>query len=174
MNLRLLFFSVMAAVLLVPSYAGAAENTGTISGSIHDVSGAAIANATIIASGPATRQSSSDAAGNFSLSVPAGIYRVDITKGGYLAATETDVTVLAGASVPLTVTLQQADLSSLKTIARVTTSARSSINTGAAAIAIAGRQEFANLASPQINDVVERIPGADVEKGSSSPNTSFT
>lgn len=174
MNLRLLMSALLAAILVVPSYASAAENTGTITGSVHATSGTPIADATIIASGPARRQSATDASGNFSLSVPAGIYRIDVSKGGFLAATETDVTVLAGASVPLTVTLQQADLSSLKTIARVTTSARSSINTGTAAIAIAGRQEFANLASPQINDVIQRIPGANVEKGSSSPNTSFT
>lgn len=174
MKLRLLICAVLLAVPAVPSYAGAAENTGTISGSVHGTSGAPIADATVIASGPVSRQSSSDASGNFSLSVPAGIYRIDVRKGGYLSATETDVTVLSGATVPLTVTLQPADLSSLKTIASVRTSAGSSINTGAAAISIAGRQEFANLAAPQINDIVQRIPGAAIERGSSSPNTSFT
>ena len=173
--MKLRFFTfVLAAVFALPIGVRAADATGTINGAVHAPSGAPIANATIIASGPATQKTSTDASGNFTLSVPAGLYRIDVSKGGYLSATETDVTVLAGSSVPLNVVLQLADLSSLRTIARVTTSARSSINTGAAAISIVGRQEFANLASPQINDVVERIPGADVEKGSSSPNTSFT
>lgn len=166
------FFAALMAAS--PAFAATSTGTGTITGSIHSVAGTAIANATIIASGPARQQTTSDSSGNFSMSVPAGIYRVDISKGGYLAATQDDVTVLADASVPLTVTLQQADLSSLRTIATVTSSGRSSINTGAAAVAIVGRQEFQNLASPQINDVVQRIPGADIEKGSSSPNTSFT
>jgi hypothetical protein len=174
MNVRLVVFAAVAAVLAMPSYAGAAENTGTITGSVRGVSGTPIADAAIIASGPSTEKTSTDASGNFSLSVPAGIYRIDVSKGGYLSATETDVTVLPGSSVPLTVTLQQVDLGSLRTISRVTTSARSSINTGAAAISITGQQEFANLASPQINDVFERIPGAAIEKGSSAPNTSFT
>ncbi|HKU68395.1 MAG TPA: TonB-dependent receptor [Candidatus Baltobacteraceae bacterium] len=174
MNLRLLMFAVLAAILIVPSVAGAAENTGTLTGTVHATSGAPIANASIIASGPVARQTSTDAAGKFTMTLPAGLYRLDASKGGFLSATQTDLTVLAGGNLPVDVTMQQADLGSLKTIARVTTSARSSINTGAAAIAIVGRQEFANLASPQINDVVERIPGADIEKGSSSPNTSFT
>ena len=174
MNLRLLFFAVMAAVLLVPSYAGAAENTGTISGTVHGTTGAPIADATVIVSGVVSQRTASDASGKFSLTLPAGFYRLDVSKGGFLTATQTDLAVLTGENLPVDVMLQPADLSSLKTIARVTTSARSSINTGTAAIAIAGRQEFANLASPQINDVVERIPGADIEKGSSSPNTSFT
>lgn len=174
MNLRLILFAVMAAVLLVPSYAGAAENTGTITGTVHGTTGAPISDASIIVSGAVTQKTASDASGKFTLTLPAGFYRLDVTKGGFLTATQTDLAVLTGENLPVDVTLEPADLSSLKTIARVTTSARSSINTGTAAIAIVGRQEFANLASPQINDVVERIPGADVEKGSSSPNTSFT
>ena len=174
MKLRLFLYAILAALLVVPSYAGAAENTGTITGSVHGTSGAAIADATVIASGPARQQTATDASGNFTLTLPAGIYRIDVSKGGFLSASDTDVTVLAGGSVPLAVTLQQADLSSLRTIARVTTSARSSINTGSAATTIVPRQDFTNLASPQINDVVQRIPGAAIERGSSSPNTSFT
>ena len=57
MKLRLLIVAVMAAVLVIPSYAFAAETTGTISGSVHGESGSPIANATVIASGPVSRQS---------------------------------------------------------------------------------------------------------------------
>lgn len=158
----------------MPSFAGAAENTGTVNGTVHGTSGEPIANATVIATGAVTQHTATDAAGKYSLTLPAGFYRLDVSKGGFLTATQTDVAVLTGETLPLDVTLQAADLESLRTIARVTTSAHSSINTGAAAISITPRQDFQNLASPQINDVVQRIPGADIEKGSSSPNTSFT
>ncbi|HEY9181098.1 MAG TPA: TonB-dependent receptor, partial [Candidatus Baltobacteraceae bacterium] len=174
MKLRHLLFAALALTLAVPAYARAAENTGTVSGTVHGTSGAPIADAAVTVSGAVTQSATTDASGKFSFTVPAGLYRLDVSKGGFLTATQTDLSVLAGATLPVDVTLQQADLSSLRTIARVTTSARSSINTGAAAITIVGHQEFADLASPQINEVFQRIPGADIEKGSSSPNTSFT
>lgn len=173
MKLRFLILA-LAAIFISPLAVRAAD-TGTISGSVHGGSGSAIAGAQVVISGPATRRTTTDASGNFTISdVPAGIYRLDVSMGGYLPVTETDLTVLAASNVPVQVTLQRADLSSLKTIARVVTSARSSINTGAAAVAVTGRQEFTNLAAPQINEVVQRIPGAVVEHGSSSPNTSIS
>lgn len=174
MKLRVLIYAVMALLLLTPSFARAAENTGTITGTVHDTSGSPVADARIVASGVETRSVSTDSAGKFTLTLAAGLYRVDVSKGGYTSTTETDLAVLTGETLPVDVTLQPASLSSLKTIANVTTSARSSINTGAAAISITGRQEFQNLGSPQINDIVQRIPGAVVEHGSSSPNTSIS
>ncbi|HET9096591.1 MAG TPA: TonB-dependent receptor [Candidatus Baltobacteraceae bacterium] len=174
MKLRVLIYAVMAVLLLMPSFAAAAENTGTVTGTVHDSSGSPIADARIVATGVETRSVSSDSAGKFTLTLSAGVYRLDVSKGGYTSTTETDLSVLAGETLPVDVTLQPASLSSLKTIANVTTSARSSINTGAAAISITGRQEFQNLGSPQINDIVQRIPGAVVEHGSSSPNTSIS
>lgn len=174
MNLRHVVVAVLAFLLVVPSVAYAADNTGTITGTVHSTAGTPIADASVIASGAVTQHVSTDASGKFSMTLPAGFYRIDVSKGGFLSATQTNLTVLTGATLPVDITLEPADLGSLKTIARVTSSARSSINTGTAAIAIVGRQEFSNLAAPQINDVVARIPGADIEKGSSSPNTSFT
>lgn len=174
MKLRVLIYAAMAVLLLMPSFAGAAENTGTVTGTVHDSSGSPIADARIVATGIETRSTSTDSSGKFTLTLTAGLYRLDVSKGGYTSTTETDLAVLTGATLPVDVTLQPASLSSLKTIASVTTSARSSINTGAAAISITGRQEFQNLGSPQINDIVQRIPGAVVERGSSSPNTSIS
>lgn len=174
MKLRVLIYAVMAALFVMPSFAGAAENTGTITGTVHDTSGSPVADARIVATGVENRSVSTDSAGKFTLTLTTGFYRLDVSKGGYVPTSETDLAVLTGETLPVEVTLQTADLSSLKTIANVTTSARSSINTGAAAISITGRQEFQNLASPQINDIVQRIPGAVVEHGSSSPNTSIS
>lgn len=162
-----------AAPLAAP--ARAASDTGTIAGSVRDTAGDPVAGAQIVVSGPASRQTTSDARGTFTVAqLPPGIYRIDINKGGFTPATADNVTVLSGESVPITVTLEPASLSSLKTIARVSTSARSSINTGAAVQTFTPRQQFATLANPQINNVVQRIPGAVVERGSSSPNTSIS
>ncbi len=170
-----LFVALLFALMLVPFTASAAEATGTISGSVHDTAGAPVAGAQVTVSGPVNREVASDAQGNFTFSqLPQGIYRIDINKGGFTPAATNSITVLTGETVPVAVTLEHASLSSLKTIARVRTSARSSINTGAAAETFTSRQQFATLANPQINNVVQRIPGAVVERGSSSPNTSIS
>ena len=174
MKLRVLIYAVMAALLVLPAYGRAAENTGTITGTVHDTSGAPVSDAHIVAAGAQTQETTSDASGKFTLTLTAGLYRLDVSKGGYVSTTETDLAVLTGETLPVDVTLAAASLSSLKTIAAVRTSARSSINTGSAALSIVGRQEIQNLASPQINDIVQRIPGAVVEHGSSSPNTSIS
>jgi outer membrane receptor protein involved in Fe transport len=164
-----------ALTLLATPLAAHAQATGSVTGSIHTITGAPVVGAQVVLSGQVDKQTSSDGSGNFSFTdLPAGIYRVDVNRGGYVSATATDVAVLGGQATPLQVTLQAASLSSLKTIARVVSSANSSINTGAAATTFVGRAEFQELASPQINDVVQRIPGMVVEHGSSSPNTSFT
>lgn len=167
--LFLIFFPLFPIATLAQS------ETGGITGTVRNASGLPIAAAQIIVSGQVTRRTASDSSGKFAVAeLPAGIYRIDVNKGGYVSAGTDDVAVLAGSTVPVQVVLQQSDLSSLRTIARVVSSARSSINTGAAALSIASRQEFSNLASPLINDVVQRIPGTVVEHGSSSPNTSLS
>ena len=173
-NIGAPLFLIFLSVTL-PVAALAQAETGALNGTVRSVNGTPVAGAQIVVSGPATRQTASDASGKFTIApIPVGIYRVDVNKGGYVSASTDDVAVLAGSTVPLQIVLQQADLSSLRTIARVVSSARSSINTGAAALSVASRQEFTNLASPLINDVVQRIPGTVVEHGSSSPNTSLS
>ncbi|MGH7736763.1 MAG: carboxypeptidase regulatory-like domain-containing protein, partial [Candidatus Tyrphobacter sp.] len=140
-----------------------------------DAAGVPVAGAAVRASGPMTRNTSTDAHGGFTISgLAPGIYRVDVTKGGYASASVTNVALTPGETLPLNVTLYVATLSSLRTIAHTSASASSSINTGAAAQSFIGRQEFSALANPQINDVIQRIPTAVVERGSSSPNTSIS
>ncbi|MGZ3541492.1 MAG: TonB-dependent receptor domain-containing protein [Vulcanimicrobiaceae bacterium] len=175
MKTRLALFVALLVAFVSGTVPALAGTTGSITGSVHSSAGAPVAGAQVVINGPVSRQVTSDAQGNFSFAdVPPGFYRVGVNKGGYVSAELDNVSVFADESLPLTVSLQVADLSSLRTIASVRTSSRSSINTGASALSIATRQQFTDLASPQINDIVQRIPGAVVEHGSSSPNTSIT
>jgi hypothetical protein len=76
----------------------------------------------------------------------------------------------------LNVTLSEESLSSLRTIGRVTTSARgsgSSINTGTATSNYVNAQAFTNLANPEMNTVLERIPDVTVEHMGSQQDTSI-
>lgn len=166
--------ALLLAIAGFPSVASAAAG-GTISGSVQTASGAPIDGAQVVLRGPTDLSTRSDARGKFTLTpVTPGVYSVSVNAGGYLPAGIDAVAVAEGDTVPLTVVLQQADLSSLRTIAHVSTSSRSSINTGAAAQTFTPAEQFTTLANPQVNNVVQRIPGAVVERGSSSPNTSIS
>jgi hypothetical protein len=176
MRIRLLALAIVSALLFMPTIVARAAdtNTGNLTGTVRTVAGAPVAEAHVSVTGPTTKAATTDAAGTFTMNaLPAGLYRIDVAKGGYVAASITDVAIFNGATQPITVTLERADLSSLRTIASVTTSARSSINTGAAVMSIASHADFANLAVPQINDVAQRIPGVVIQHGSSSPNTTI-
>ncbi len=149
--------------------------TATINGTVRSSSGGPLAGAQVVVSGPVTQSTTSDGQGHFDFpSLPAGVYRLDVNKGGYASASIADIALAFGSTTPVTVTLLPASLSSLRTIARVSTTASSSINTGAAQETIQTRQQYLTLANPQINNVIQRIPNAVVEHGSSSPNTSIS
>ncbi len=96
--------------------------------------------------------------------------------GGFQPASLSDVAVVAGTSQPLAIVLGAADLSSLRTIGRVTTAARgsaSAINTGAASSTYVTAQAFANLGNPQLNDVLQRVPDVTVQHMGSQQDTSI-
>ena len=147
----------------------------TISGTIRTPAGAAVTGASVTATGPAKSTTTTDATGAFSVSVAPGVYRIDVTKTGYISASANDVTVAPGASVPLTVTMSQQTLTSLQTIGSVSTSNRSvvAINTGAASQSIVGAAAFQNSSNPQINDVLQRVPDVVIQKLGTQQDTSI-
>jgi hypothetical protein len=77
---------------------------GTIAGSVTDLSGAAIANATISYSG-GSATATTNASGAYTLDVAPGTYSVTATATGYQAAMQQNVTVTAGATTPVNFTL---------------------------------------------------------------------
>lgn len=173
------FRTAIAALVigaLLPVAAMAQAQTGTLSGTVRTGEGVAVAGATVLVSGPQSARTVSDNSGAFSVpGLAPGIYHVDVTKGGFVPAGIDQVVVFSGETQTLAVTLVHADLSSLRTIATVrSVGTGSAINTGAAATSLIGRAEIQALANPQVNDYVQRIPGASLERGSSSPNTSIS
>jgi hypothetical protein len=154
----------------------AQTTASTITGTIRTPAGAAVTGASVTASGPAQASATTDAAGKFSLTVPPGVYRIDVTKVGYASASSTDITVAPGASVPLAVTMSQQSLTSLQTIGSVSSAAYASsvrINTGAASSTVVGAQAFVNSSNPQINDVLQHIPDVVIQKLGTQQDTSI-
>ena len=147
-----------------------------LNGSVRSGAGVPVAGATVTVSGPTQATATSDANGEFSITVPPGIYRIEVRHGGYLPAVLNDFAVVAGSSVPVGITLNQADLTSLRTIGRVTSTSRSggsAINTGAAASSFLGAQAFANTGNPQINDVLQHVPSVTIQHMGSQQDTTI-
>ncbi len=149
--------------------------TATLSGTVRTPGGAPVAGATVIAHGPTEGRTSTQTDGSFSLPLVPGVYALSVTRSGYGSAALSDVTVGAGASQPLAISLAQADLSSLRTIGTVTTNGRgtSTINTGAATSSFIPAQAFTNLANPQINDVLQRAPDVTIQHMGSQADTTI-
>ncbi len=171
---RFLAFVIALALVPVASYAQAANNSGTIAGTVKTAGGSAVAGALVTATGPSRVSVATDAQGTFKLSVTAGVYAVTVTKGGYVPATLNDLAIVSGGTQTIDVTMTLADLTSLRTIASVSTGARaSSINTGAASSTYLPGTEVANLANPQINDVLQRVPDVVIQRIGSQPDTTI-
>jgi outer membrane receptor protein involved in Fe transport len=165
-----------SAPAAAPAPGATAASMAVISGTVRSTGGNTISGASISISGPVTVTVTSDANGAFSASVPPGIYRIAVRKAGFNGASLADLVATAGTSQPVNVSLSQADLTTLRTIGSVTSSSRanaSAINTGAATSTYVAAQAFTNLASPQINDVLERIPDVTIQHMGSQPDTTI-
>ena len=167
--------SFLVTLVKLNSLSASAQGANaTISGSVHDTSGAAVSGATVSASGGSTVRTQTAADGSFSVSVPAGIYQITVSAGGYLNASVADFTAIAGVSSPLSVTLTQPSLSSLRTIGQVTSSSRGSqINTGAAVTNFLSAEAFNNLPNPQVTTVLQHLSDVTIQHLGSEADTTI-
>src|SRR5205823_5312401 len=97
---------------------------GTIQGAVHDSSGAAIVNARVTVTNPATNvkiNTSSNGAGDYAVaSLPPGAYVVRVEKEGFRTALISNISVNASATVRVDATL---DVGSITQTVEVTASA---------------------------------------------------
>ena len=135
--MRRLFKFVM--VLCLASFATGAlaqtATTGSIGGTVKDQNGAAIAGATITASGPlGERTATSDSSGAFRVEglIP-GSYNVKVSNTGFKTASVEAVTVLVGKESALSIKLEPGEVTAVVTV------------TGAAAIDTAKTETSSNL-----------------------------
>ncbi len=142
-----------------------------MSGSLHDVSGAPVAGATIAVRGPKTYYALSDAKGSFTISdIAPGVYEIIVTKPGYQTATDTDYTVVAGQSQSVVVTMHAETFSSLRTIATVRAVGRGTFNTTPAAVNVVSSATYANQGAVQVTRVLSQVPGVQISFPSSGAN----
>jgi hypothetical protein len=157
-----------------PVLAQAGAASGTVAGTVKTADGTPLAGARITGQGPASASTVSDARGNFTLALPPGEYAISVTHGGFEPTTLQDIAVSAGVNQALAVTLTQESLNSLRTIGTTAATGRGSqINTGAATSNFVPAEAFTQLADPQINSVLQRIPDVTVEHLGSQQDTAI-
>src|SRR5690242_4671571 len=101
-------FTVLVGTLPVRSAA-----LTQITGSVLDEQRHPIAGAQVHLTGPITEATSTTADGLFSFNnLPAGSYRLDISKGGFNTSTQEDLVTTAGATTNVVFALQAASLTS--------------------------------------------------------------
>ena len=145
--------------------------SGTINGTILDDTGAPVANAVVTLIGANRLETTTDAHGAFSFAnVPAAVYTFSARRAGYNTATQGDIVVLAGQSQSLTVRMHSATLTSLRTIATVTSTSKATFNTTPASVNVITSQAFVDQAQPQVTRVLNQIPGVQISLPSSSAN----
>lgn len=105
---RIGFLFLLAGLLAVPG--NAQQLTGTITGTVADSSGSAVpaANVRLLEGNTGQlRQAQADAEGNFRfLLLPAGVYRIDVTKEGFKAVRREGVIIEADRSLAVPIVLE--------------------------------------------------------------------
>lgn len=150
--------------------AQATATTATVTGTVADETGAPVSGASVVLRGPITKNTTSDAAGAFSITnIPSGSYVLSVTKGGYSTAIQNDIIVLGGQTVNLAVRMSTITFSSLRTIASVRTTGRA-LNTSAASVNEVTTATFIDQAQPQVTRVLNQVPGLQISFPSNSAN----
>jgi hypothetical protein len=155
----------------VQAAAPAAQSAGIVTGSIHDNSGAPVANATVQLAGATTLTTTSDAQGAFTFNnVTPGIYAFSAHKTGYTTATESTVSVIGGQTQTLAVVMSAINFSSLRTIATVRSTGRGTFNVTPASVSVVSSQTFQDQAQPQVMKILNETPGVVASLPQTSAN----
>jgi outer membrane receptor protein involved in Fe transport len=170
-NVGKIAIALALCALLSPAQTVAqGPSPGSIGGSITDNTGAAVAAATISISGPVSKSTKSNAKGEFLFdNLPPGSYRISIAKGGYQTSVATQV-LGAGETANVSVTIDLATLTSLRTIGAVKATRESPFNTSTASVNVVTSQTFQEQGATQVTSVLNEIPGIQISFPGSSAN----
>jgi outer membrane receptor protein involved in Fe transport len=163
---------IFAAPLAIPPASRAADTpSAVLNGTVDDETGAPIAGADVELRGAAHYSTTTDVHGSFSIAnIGQGIYALTVTKAGYETAQQSDIALLPGQTQSLSVRMGHVTFSSLRTIASVRSAGRTALNTSPASVDVVTTQTFVDQAQPQVNRVLDQIPGLQNSYPSNSTN----
>jgi len=150
-----------APAMSAPAPVPASSSVGAVAGTVSDSSGTALAGVVVSANGASQASTTTDNKGGFAfLSLAPGIYTLSASKGGYVSTSVTDIFVLAGSAVQVTITLAQSSFSSIRSLGRtVVTAHRGGFNTTPASVAVVTPQMFRDQGQLQVARLMDQTPG---------------
>ena len=105
-----LAFALLLATVLIASVAGSAQSTSSLHGTVSDVKGAVVTNATVVLSNPATgfsRTTKTDSQGAYQfLQVPPATYHLTITAAGFAVVKQDNVVLQVSTPATLDINLK--------------------------------------------------------------------
>jgi hypothetical protein len=156
--------------------AQATQSAATINGHVtgSSITGG-LAGATVIIDGPVHATVVTDASGNYTLTVPPGVYTVSVTKGGYQTGS-TQVVATADAAQTVNVELTESSLNNLQVIGR--TSANSGSNAAKFNISSSPTVSLSQALIqernvPDLPKLVSSLPGIVASTNSATNNSFF-
>ena len=170
MRLVTFYLATLSFVLSLSSFAMAQSSGVTqIAGTVLDAQRHPVSDADVRLSGPLSRATSTAADGSFAfVNLPAGTYRLAISKGGFNSSGQDDIVTSPGSTTNLSFTLQAASLTSLTIIGNVSVSARNganTINTTPASIVDVPATTFTDQGQLSVNQVLNEEPGITIGVG---------
>ena len=156
------YVPAICLVLMVMSPARAAAQTGAITGSVADESGAVVPGATITLSGPGvSRVTQSDGTGEYAVAgLSPGAYTVTVSLRGFSDATVESVDVSDGSLAVPVVTLQIAGLGDTVVVTASRTEVR--IVDAPVTTSVITSDTLATTASSNVGDALRAVPGVNV------------
>lgn len=168
MNTHLRFCAVLRALVLIALALGmtapvAAQTTGTlITGTVLDAASALpISGARLTANGPSGSNVTADRNGKFSITgLTAGFYTLTARADGYQPAQSDQITVLAGQSASVTLTLQRVTTNaSLRVIGRTATTTTASLQRASVLYQQVNPEEAIAQGQYRLGDALRELPG---------------
>src|SRR5271167_51782 len=172
-NTKLVLFGILIWMMSVLQLAAQVQN-GQFSGNVTDPTGAAIANAKVMVTNPATDQSFStttNSSGNYTLKeLPPGVYKITVEAVGFKTVSNNGVTANAGTIAHVDFKLQIGKASEVVEV----TGEASAVNTEDSKLATTvSSTQISNLPlnGRNVYDLIQMVPGAvnvtgvDMENG---------
>jgi outer membrane receptor protein involved in Fe transport len=158
---RLCCGALIAALIGMPPALAQTVTSATISGTIADSQGGAIAGAAITATGPTTSTVTSDVHGAYKLTLKPGIYTLNIAHAGYQPITYPSVALVDAQQLNVNFAMTAASLTTLQEIGHVVAHSGTGpvLNTSAAATNVVSGQVFVDQAQSQVGPILDQIPG---------------
>jgi outer membrane receptor protein involved in Fe transport len=158
-----------------PAASAAPQGLSSIAGTVLNSNrNTPIGGAEVLAEGNGHRYSAtSKDDGSFEIDLPAGIYDITVSKGGFQTGSVSAFAVTEGTKATVTLSISEANASSLRTIGRVAVTRRNSLNTSSSSVVTLNSDVIQQRDNTNLSDVVPELPGVTLLRTTGATANSF-